>query len=264
MNQSLKLAVSGKGGVGKSTLAAALAILMARRGRNVLAVDADPDANLASALGIAAERQKTIIPIAEQKALIEQRTGAKVKQYGQIFKINPEVSDIADGYAYKHQGVSLLVLGAVENGGSGCACPENVLLKALVQDLVLHKDDALVLDMEAGVEHLGRATARGVNTMIVVVEPGQRSIDCAGRVLRMAKQIGLRDIRIVANKITSAEDERFVRESLGGQELLGVIPFHEGLRAIDRDGRSVLDGCSAEVLGAFERILAALEQENKS
>jgi CO dehydrogenase maturation factor len=126
----------------------------------------------------------------------------------------------------------------------------------------LHKDDALVLDMEAGIEHLGRATARGVDTMIIVVEPGQRSIDCAARVLRMSRQIGLKDIRVVANKITGPADERFVRQSLDGQELLGVIPFSEGIRAADRDGQSVLDGCSGEVLKAFEGILQSIEEKS--
>ena len=184
MERGLKLAISGKGGVGKSTLAAALATLLAEKGGRVLAVDADPVANLATALGIPAAAQAQIIPISQRKALIEERTGAKVKQYGQIFKINPEVSDIADTCAYRHNGVALLVLGAVKQGGGGCACPESVLLRALVQDLILHQNDALIMDMEAGVEHLGRATARGVNTLLVVVEPGQRSIDCAHAHLR--------------------------------------------------------------------------------
>jgi CO dehydrogenase maturation factor len=264
MGRATKLAVSGKGGVGKSTLAAALAILMSQKGRKVLAVDADPDANLAAALGITAQEQREIIPISEQKALIEERTGSKVKQYGQMFKLNPQVSDIADGYSYRHDGISLLVLGAVEQGGSGCACPQSVLLRALVQDLVLHKDETLVLDMEAGVEHLGRATARGVDTMLIVVEPGQRSIDCAHRVLRMGRDIGLKDIRVVANKVTSAADERFIRGALDGQELIGVIPFCEGIRSADRDGKSVLDGCGKELLAAFEGIMGALVEESRA
>jgi CO dehydrogenase maturation factor len=256
---AVKIAVSGKGGVGKSTVAAALALLLAARGDRVLAVDADPDSNLASALGIPAAARSSIVPIAQRKALIEERTGAKVKQYGQIFKMNPDVSDLAAACGYLHAGVGLLVLGAVEAGGSGCACPESVLLKALVMDLVLYKGDTLILDMEAGIEHLGRATARGVDTMLVVVEPGQRSVDCAERIVDMSRQIGLRDVRAVASKVRSAEDEAFLRAALGGIPLVGSIPFSEGIYAADRDGKSVLDGAEPAVVDRFRQVLAALE-----
>ncbi len=255
----MKLAISGKGGAGKSTLAAALLLLMARRGRKVLAVDADPDANLAAALGIPASEQERIVPISRQAALIEERTGAKVRQYGQIFKLNPEVSDIADSFAYLHHGVALLVLGAIDRGGGGCACPENVLMRALVTDLVLYKDDALVMDMEAGVEHLGRSTASGVDRMIIVIEPGQRAVDSTRRILRLAHDIGLHDIRLVANKVTGPEDERFLREAFPENAFLGIIPYREELRRADRDGCSVLDGLPDDLLCCFEDILKNLE-----
>jgi CO dehydrogenase maturation factor len=255
----MKIAISGKGGVGKSTLAAALALLMAQQGQKVLAVDADPDANLAAALGIPEEKQQGIIPISQHKALIEERTGAKVKQYGQIFKLNPKVSDIADNYAFVHKGVALLVLGSVEQGGSGCACPENVLIRALVTDMILYKDEALVMDMEAGIEHLGRATTRGVDSMIVVIEPGQRSIDSARRVIRMSHEIGLKDIRFVANKVNNPPDEQFIRAALPEHELLGIIPYSEEIRQNDRDGLSVLDGLSKEMVGRFQCILDQLK-----
>ena len=245
--------------MGKSTLAAALALLLAERGRKVLALDADPDANLATALGIPAAAQEAIVPIARQAALIEERTGAKVRQYGQIFKLNPEVSDLADRFAFHHRGVALLVLGAVQRGGSGCACPENVLLRALVTDLVLYRRDALVLDMEAGVEHLGRATASGVDRMIVVVEPGQRGVESTQRILRLARQIGLSDIRLVANKVCGPGDEAFLKGAFPGETFLGCIPFHEDLRGGDRDGQAVLDGLNPALRDRFEAIVDRME-----
>ena len=260
----MKLAISGKGGVGKTTLAAALSLLMVQRGRKVLAVDADPDANLAAAFGISEEKQQTIIPISRQVALIEERTGAKVKQYGQVFKLNPEVSDIADKFALRHDSVALLVLGAIEGGGTGCACPESTLIRALVTDLVLYKDDALVMDMEAGIEHLGRGTARGVDSMIIVLEPGQRSIDSAHRVIRMAGEIGLNNIQLVANKIYGQEDEKFIRDAFRNVELLGVIPYSEQFRQSDRNGQSVLDNLNSDLLKNFETILNKLETGARS
>jgi CO dehydrogenase maturation factor len=256
----MKLAVSGKGGVGKSTVAAALSLLLARQGGRVLAIDADPDANLASALGMSPDARADIVPIAERVALIEERTGAKVGQYGQVFKLNPKVSDIADiAGTTVNDNVVLLVLGAVEKGGGGCACPESVLLRALVTDVILFKDDALVMDMEAGVEHLGRATARGVDTLLVVVEPGQRSIDCARRVVDMASEIGLRDVRFVANKVTGPDDEAFVRDALPPDSLIGVIPYLDDIRLSDRRNLSVVDALGAEALAPFVRILEALQ-----
>jgi CO dehydrogenase maturation factor len=260
----MKLAISGKGGTGKSTLSAALALMLSAKGWKVLAVDADPDGNLAAALGASPADLDRIVPISKQKELIEERTGAKVKQYGQMFKLNPEVSDIADGYGTKLNGVTLLVLGAIEAGGSGCACPESVLIRALVSDLVLHRKDALIMDMEAGIEHLGRATAKGVDTLLVMVEPSQRAIDSARRVARLAGEIGLRDIRFVANKIASLADEQFVRSALSGQKLAGSIPWSEAIRSAERAGRPVLEGADGELLRSFESLLGNLPARGSS
>ncbi len=259
----MKLAISGKGGVGKSTLAAAIATLMARGGTKVLALDADPAANLAASLGIPEAVQKTIVPISQQIALIEERMGAKVKQYGQMFKINPEVSDVADKYATRYNGVNLLVLGAVKQGGGGCACPESTFIRALVTDLVLLKDDALIMDMEAGVEHLGRATTSGVDRMIIVVEPGQRSLDCAERIEKMASEIGIKRLSYVGNKVTSDADERFIKESIQGRDYLGSIPYSEQIRLADRAGKSVLDSMDQDLQDRFKSILQKLKSGDK-
>jgi CO dehydrogenase maturation factor len=255
----MKLAISGKGGTGKSTLAAGLALTMTRKGWRVLAVDADPDGNLAASLGASPEEANRIIPISKQKQLIEERTGAKVKQYGQMFKLNPEVSDIAEGYGTELNGVLLLVLGAIEAGGSGCACPESVLIRALVTDLVLQRTEALVMDMEAGIEHLGRATAKSVDTLLVMVEPSQRAIDSAQRVALLAGQIGLRDIRFVANKISSPEDEQFVRAALPRRQIVCVIPWSEQIRDGERQGKAVIDSAGPGLLSRFEELLRALD-----
>lgn len=256
----MKIAISGKGGVGKSTLAAALALLLVKQGKKVLAVDADPDANLANALGATQEELEKIIPVSEQIALIEERTGAKVNQYGQMFKLNPDVADVAEKYATKINGVSLLELGAIEKGGSGCACPESIFLKSLVTDLVLYKDDTFIMDMEAGIEHLGRSTAKGVDLMLIVVEPGQRSIDTAHRIIEMSNDIGLKNIRLVANKIKNNNDEDLLFSAFHPQQYLGLLPYSEEIRSGDRIGVSALDNISEELLSRFEYILKRIEE----
>ncbi len=251
----MKIAVSGKGGVGKSTIAAALALNIARQGGKVIALDADPDANLASALGITQAQQSEIVPISKQIDLIHERTDTKIDNYGKVFKLNPEVSDIAEKYGYDHNGVSVLVLGAVKTGGGGCACPESTFIRALVTNLVLYKNEALIMDMEAGIEHLGRATSQGVDVMLVVVEPGQRSIDCAVTILRMTKEIGLRKVLFVGNKVTGPADEEFIKAALPGQKFLTFIPYSNTIRNADRDGVSVLD-----VLETDEALMAKFNE----
>lgn len=255
----MKIAVSGKGGVGKSTVAAILSLTLAERGEKVLALDADPDANLAASLGIPRSERLNITPLSQQLELIEERTGAKPGKTGQVYKLNPEVSDVADMYACRHRGVSLLTLGAVKSGGGGCACPESTFVRALVTDLVLFKNEALIMDMEAGIEHLGRGTAQAVDVMLAVVEPGQRSIDCALTVERMSREIGVKRCMFVANKVTGKEDEALVRSLLGEREIAAFLPFQDALRNADRDGKSPYDYLDKETQGQLNEMIKRLK-----
>jgi len=254
----MKIAISGKGGVGKSTIAAAIALTLAKRGQKVLALDSDPDANFANALGV--PKSVEVKPISSEIKLIEERTGVKVNEYGKVFKLNPEVSDVAEKFAVNHNGVSLVVLGASNKGGAGCYCPENTFIRSLVADLVLYKNETLVMDMEAGIEHLGRGTAMGVDVMIIVVEPGQRSIDCAETVIKMANEIGLKNFIIVGNKIASKEDEEYIIKSLPGQKITAFMPYAQNIREADRDGVSVLDAFNQEQVEIIENIIAEIEK----
>lgn len=235
----MKLAISGKGGVGKTTLAAVLARILADEGQAVIAIDADLDSSLASALGVPGAEK--LVPIAEMADLIAERTESGKKGYGKLFKLNPTVTDIPEKYSVERNGVRLMVLGATsKRGGSGCACPENVFLRTLMNHLVLQRNETLILDMEAGTEHLGRATCEAMDAMIVVVEPGRRSTAIAEHVRQMAKDIGVKRVFLVANKIRSEKDMESLRERLPkGAPLLGSIRFDERLMTADLEGRPV-------------------------
>lgn len=236
-----KIAITGKGGVGKTTLAGLLARLYASEGRPVLAIDADPDANLASALGFPEELLATISPISEMKDLIEERTGAKVGTMGSMFRLNPRVDDIPDRFCARHHGIGLLQMGTVKKGGGGCVCPENVLLKQLMNHLIIQRQEVVVLDMEAGIEHLGRATAQSVDAMIVVVEPGRRSLQTAQAVRSLAADIGLHRVYAVGCKVQGESDREFIREHVGDVPVLGFISYSPLIQEADLRGVSAFD-----------------------
>lgn len=235
----MKLAISGKGGAGKTTLAALLARALAAAGRPVTAVDADPDANLASALGLPSDKWPA--PISSMKQLIYERTGAS-GGYGAFFKLNPDVRDLPERFSAEVASVRLLVLGGVQAGGAGCICPESALLKALVTYLLLRPDEVVILDMEAGIEHLGRGTAQAVSMMIIVVEPGQRSIQTAHTIRRLAADIGLRRLGVVVNKLPAGMDCSPLISELAGLPLLGTLSFDPAIAAADLEGRSPYTG----------------------
>jgi len=250
----VKIAITGKGGVGKTTLSGLLARLYAAEGRTVLAVDADPDANLASALGIAPEAAAKALPLAEQADLIEERTGSRPGAPGGMFSINPKVDDIPDAYSIRHEGVRLLVMGKSKEAAAGCYCPEHVLLRRLISHLILRSNEVVILDMEAGIEHLTRGTASGVNAFIVVVEPGQRSLQ---------KGLGIKEVFVVGNKIQRESDREFIRKNLEGMTVLGFMRFADETVRADLDGRSPYDA-SGPALEDARAIKAALDARMKA
>ncbi len=235
----MKLAVSGKGGVGKTTFSSLLIRNYNKLGKRVLAIDADPDANLAGGIGI--ENAAEIVPIAEMKELVAERTGAQPGTIGGFFKLNPKVDDLPEALSVNFENIKLMRLGGVQKGGSGCICPESTLLRALVMHIVLARDEVVVMDMEAGIEHLGRATAKAVDKLIVVVEPGRRSIDTAGHIRQLAAEIGLNAIAVVGNKIRGPKDREFLERHLPDFEFLGFLPYDDTLIEADLNGVSPFD-----------------------
>ena len=237
----MKLAITGKGGVGKTTLTALLAQTYADMGRQVLAADADPSPCLAGALGFPPELRAQLHPIAEMDALIEERTGAKPGTVGGFFTLNPRVDDIPERFSVLHRGVRLLEMGSVELGGSGCICPEAAMLKTLFTHLLFRKDEMLLLDMYAGVEHLGRATVDFVDAMLVVVEPTRRSLGTAAQIKKLANDIGLMRLYLVGNKVRNEDEVKFLENETPGLPLLGCLPADLKVQEADRLGVPVYD-----------------------
>ncbi|MBI3160149.1 MAG: AAA family ATPase [Chloroflexi bacterium] len=255
----MKIAITGKGGVGKTTLAALLAQAYAEAGRAVLAVDADPAPCLADALGIPPALRSGLTPIAEMGELIEERTGAKPGTVGGFFTLNPRVDDIPEEFSIMHRGVRLLEMGAVKTGSSGCICPESALLKALFTHLLFRQDDVLILDMYAGVEHLGRATADFVDAMLVVAEPTRRSLGTAAQIRTLAEDIGLNRLWLVGNKVSSVEQAAFLEAESPGIPLLGWLPEDGGVLTADLAAEPVYDHVPVLREGAL-RLAAALDR----
>lgn len=237
----MKVAVTGKGGVGKTTFSAILARLYADEGKTVLAADVDPDANLGLALGFPEEELESITPVSRMKDLVNERTGVDTTGIVKYFKMTPKVHDIPDLFAKTHNGVKLLVMGTVDVAGAGCVCPEHVLLKRLLSHLTIQDDDVVIMDMEAGLEHLGRGTASNMDQFIVVIEPGARSIQTYKRVKELAEGLGVKHVRVVANKVRTADDEEYIRTRIPEEDLLGFVHYSGDVINADRQGESPYD-----------------------
>ena len=254
----MKVAITGKGGVGKTTLSSTLARLYADEGRTVLAADVDPDANLGLALGLTQDEVDSIVPISKMRTLVEERTGASAAN--QFYKLNPYVADIPDTFSKDINGVKLLVMGTVDVGGSGCVCPEHVMLKSILSALTYRKNDVVIMDMEAGLEHLGRGTAAHMDQFIVVIEPGARSVQTYRNVKRLALDLGIKRVRVVANKVRDESDEAFVKENIPAEDLLGCIHYNTEIMDADRQGKSPYD-FSPRAIEEIRQIKAILDRD---
>ena len=254
----MKIAVTGKGGVGKTTLTSLLAYAYAESGYQVLAIDADPSPCLGGALGFPQEDLDELIPIAKMDELIYERTGAQPGTTGGYFKLNPRVDDLPDRFSIVEDDIRLLELGAVEMGGAGCICPESAMLKSLVTHVLLRRDEVVLLDMYAGVEHLGRATASAVDAMIIVVEPTARSLGTAEQIKSLAEDLNLSQLYIVGSKVRDTSDREFILSRTPGLDVIGFLPVDEHVIEADRTGQAVYK-LSPDLAEEADRIIQQLQ-----
>lgn len=236
-----KIAVSGKGGVGKTTFSALLSYILTENGQQVYAIDADSSPTLAETLGFPANLVDQVQPIVEMTELIAERTGSKPGEYGSYFKLNPRVSDIPQRFSVTYRDIHLLEMGATKGAGQGCACPENAMLKALTTHLLLREKETVILDMVAGTEHLGRGTAQAVDALIIVVERGSRSLKTARSIMTMADEFGITNLWIVGNKIRNEADRAFIADKLQNVRIAGWLPFSDQVIDAERNGLAVYD-----------------------
>jgi len=240
MKEPLKIAVAGKGGVGKTLVAGVLAAFFARKGFTVLAIDADPTPNLALTLGLSVEEAGRIVPISENKSLIESKTQTSIRG---VYNLAFSVEDIVDQFTVKTPyGVNLLIMGTVKSAGAGCMCPANTVIRALLHHLIVKRREAVVTDMEAGLEHMGRGTAEHVETMLVVTDASRKSLETAKKLHDLSKQMGIRKSFIVGNRVAIQQEGEYIENfaKTNGLELLGIVPFDQTILEADMQGETPL------------------------
>jgi CO dehydrogenase maturation factor len=256
---ALKIAVSGKGGTGKTTVAAAMCLALAKEQFEVLALDCDPDSNLADALGYPREMLANMRPLAALKELIDERVGSEESG---MLKLNPYVADIPDTHCHRHGNFRLMVMAGADKGGGGCDCRQSALMRRVVTEVLVRRNEAVILDMEAGLEHLGRATAKAVTAIVAVVEPGRRSVGAAVRIAELAADVEIPHTLVLGNRFDDEEHFRaFVGNDFPTEQLLGNIPFDDGIAQADRLGEGIEPYLSDTTRRAIKGVLATIEEK---
>ena len=249
----MKIAISGKGGVGKTTIMALLANQFKKEGKEVLIIDADPSPHMAQTLGI--KNIDKIRPIADMTELLVERSG---KTPGSPFyQINPMVDDLLKKFMIEQDGIRLMVLGAIQTAESGCACAENTVLKRMLTKLLLSPAQVVLLDMEAGVEHLGRGTIAGVDHLLIVVIPSKSSVRTAQKIKKLAIESGIPKISYVGNLVQDEDDADFLKEALG-ESPAALFPNSSVIRKAERNGQPLTE-LSDQIMDAPEKLVAYLE-----
>ncbi|MBU2568357.1 MAG: AAA family ATPase [Elusimicrobia bacterium] len=252
----MKIAISGKGGSGKTTISAVLGYLFSRESKRVFLIDADPDGNLGLAMGFSDEELSKVVPIVELKEIIAERTASNGGGY---FKLNPEVDDIPEKFSIRKDNIRMLVLGNIKKGGSGCYCPENAFLRSVLRNLLSQKQDVVILDMPAGIEHLGRATADSMDSILIVVEPTAKSVQTAKRIHKLSADIKIKKILFVGNKISGEVDKKFLDEAFyqNSEMFIGYIGHHPSITNAEQK-RSPVYTASEKLLNEISSIKEAL------
>ncbi len=255
----MKIAVCGKGGVGKTFIAGCLAGHFASSGHAVIAIDADTSPNLALNLGLSPGEASRIVPVADNAELIRMKTGT---DFSGVFRLSFTVDDIISRYAVPTpSGANLLVMGTVKSMGGGCSCPAHSVIRALMRHLVVERDEIVILDMEAGIEHLGRGTAEHVDILLAVADANLKSLEIASTICRLAQKSDIRTIGLIANRITGKQQEQVFRAFAAANDLavLGMVPFDQQVADAGMTG-DALDASASEALRAIRKIAEYLEE----